>query len=123
MVFFFIILCFKGALCNFWRSAENFEINQDMQWSVSQASPLRKAYVKGNLKLSQNGAYSSGGYLSDSVIQGTIYSGTQQQWFTRNTQMNNWNGANWNMVFVGNKNQPNSHCGTSNGDPYINKTK
>eukprot|EP01084_Bolivina_argentea_P275066 468997_1 len=98
-----------GALCNFWRSAENFQIKQDMMWSVSQASPLRKAYVTGHLSLSQNG-YSSGGYLSDSVISGSIISGSQQQWFTRNSEMSSYNGGNWNMVFVGVKNAPNTHC-------------
>merc|ERR1719229_238704 len=100
-----------GALCNFWRSAENFKIDQSMTWSVSQASPLRKAYVNGQLRLSEPPGYSSGGYLSDCHVSKTIISGTQQQWFTRNTEMNSWNGGSWNMVFVGTPNAPDTNCG------------
>lgn len=49
-----------GALNNFWRSAENFEVTSAKTWnsrvttlwSVSQASPLRRAVINGNLDLS-----------------------------------------------------------------------
>eukprot|EP00456_Euglypha_rotunda_P038642 TRINITY_DN29704_c0_g1_i1.p1 TRINITY_DN29704_c0_g1~~TRINITY_DN29704_c0_g1_i1.p1 ORF type:complete len:213 (+),score=15.78 TRINITY_DN29704_c0_g1_i1:92-730(+) len=83
-----------GALCNFWRSGENFytKPSGSMTWAVSQAAPLRRVTVDGNLALSQSNGYSSGGYLGDAVVTGTITSGTQQQWFTRNTRMGSWNG-------------------------------
>lgn len=31
-----------GALCNFWRGAENLQIDADMDWAVSQAVSLRR---------------------------------------------------------------------------------
>lgn len=95
------------VLTNFWRAAENLTIvPQDTvnTWAVSQASPLRRVHVKGNLKLS-DGA-SSGGFMADCKIDGTVYSGSQQQWFTRNSTFKKWNGGVWNMMFVGVKNAP-----------------
>jgi len=112
--------CVNGggsALVNFWRSAENFATGATM-WAVSQAAPLRRVVIKGNLELSQNGGYSSGGYLGDSVVTGSITSGSQQQWFTRNSNVGKWNGGVWNMVFVGSTGGiPNSHCGNTGGTP------
>jgi hypothetical protein len=112
-----------GALSNFWRSAENFVNGGNMLWAVSQASPLRRVNVRGNLDLYQYNSgccagYASGGWLSDSNVSGTITSGSQQQWFTRNTNIGTWNGGVWNMVFVGNRNQPASHCTHTGGGPY-----
>lgn len=49
-----------------------------MNWTVSQAAPLRRVVVDGNVNLSQGTEYSSGGYMSDSFINGEIYTGTQQ---------------------------------------------
>jgi hypothetical protein len=112
-----------GALDNFWRSVENFATGYTL-WAVSQACPMRRLQIDGNLDLFQYNSgccagYASGGYLADSVIRGTITSGSQQQWFSRNAKMGGWNGGVWNMVFVGNNgNVPTSHCGNSNGSPY-----
>jgi hypothetical protein len=64
------------SLDNFWRSAENFHAKRSIRWSVSQASPLRRAHIEGNLYLSQNG-YSSGGYLGDVSVSGQIINGSQ----------------------------------------------
>jgi len=101
-----------GALCNFWRSAENVATRGDTMWSVSQACPLRRMVINGNLALSQPPGYSSGGYLADSTVTGTISSGTQQQWLTRNSKFGNWNGGAFNMVFVGNTGaQTRNTCG------------
>jgi hypothetical protein len=106
-----------GALDNFWRSAENFHTvpsitwnNENapaMLWAVSQAAPLRRVYVDGNLDLYEYNygccaGYASGGYLGDSVVTGQVTSGSQQQWVTRNSQVGVWSGGVWNMVFVGN---------------------
>jgi hypothetical protein len=74
-------------------------------WGVSQAAPLRRIHIKGDLKL-HDGGYASGGFLADSKIDGTVLSGQQQQWFTRNTYMGDWHGGAWNMMFVGVKNAP-----------------
>jgi len=50
-----------------------------MTWAVSQASPLRRVVVDGDVNLftSIDGAFSSGGYMSDSFINGEIHSGSQ----------------------------------------------
>ena len=94
----------NSVLTNFWRSVENLtvipKVNSTMVWGVSQAAPLRRVHIKGNLQLFDKG-YASGGFLADSKIDGTINSGPQQQWFTRNTEFGNWEGGNWNMMFMG----------------------
>ena len=99
----------NSVLTNFWRAVENLTIipenNETMVWGVSQAAPLRRVHVKGNLQLFDKG-YASGGYLADSKVDGKITSGPQQQWFTRNTDMGEWAGGNWNMMFVGVKGAP-----------------
>ena len=109
-----------GALCNFWRSAENFRTtptktqngrSNTMMWAVSQGVSLRRVMIDGNLDLFESPGYSSGGYLSNSDVSGSIDSGTQQQWYTRNTRMGSWNGGNWNMVYQGvPANTPNDRC-------------
>jgi hypothetical protein len=95
---------FNGnATCNFWRSAENLLVvptGGSERWAVSQASPFRRMHVKGNMQL-DDGGWSSGGFISDSVVDGTIYSGSQQQWLTRSSDLGGWIGGSWNMVFVG----------------------
>jgi hypothetical protein len=97
-----------NATCNFWRGAENMEIipssGTDV-WAVSQAAPLRRVDIHGSLQLDDNG-WSSGGFLADSNVTGQVNSGSQQQWLSRNDQWGSWNGSNWNMVFVGDKNAP-----------------
>jgi hypothetical protein len=94
----------QSVLVNFWRSVENLTVipsaDSAMVWGVSQAAPLRRVHIKGNLQLFDKG-YASGGFLADSKIDGIITSGPQQQWFTRNTDMGKWIGGNWNMMFVG----------------------
>jgi hypothetical protein len=98
-----------NATENFWRSVENLTdspSNGQVKWAVSQASPMRRVHVTGNMILSDNGGWSSGGFLSDSKIDGQIDSGTQQQWLSRNDQWGSWTGSNWNMVFVGDTNAP-----------------
>ncbi|HTI25870.1 MAG TPA: RICIN domain-containing protein [Kutzneria sp.] len=92
-----------NATCNFWRDAEGLTINPPggtNTWAVSQADPLRRVQVNGNLKLDDNG-WSSGGFLADSRVTGQVQSGSQQQWLSRNDQIGSWNGQNWNMVFSG----------------------
>ena len=94
----------NSVLTNFWRSVENLTVipstDSTMVWGVSQAAPLRRVHIKGNLQLFDKG-YASGGFLADSKVDGIITSGPQQQWFTRNTDMGKWVGGNWNMMFVG----------------------
>mmetsp|Transcript_27462 Transcript_27462/g.43458 ORF Transcript_27462/g.43458 Transcript_27462/m.43458 type:complete len:590 (+) Transcript_27462:35-1804(+) len=110
-----------GALDNFWRSAENFVTtptktqngkNNTMLWAVSQGVSLRRIIVNGNLDLYEGQGYASGGYMSNSYVFGTIDSGSQQQWYTRNAYMQSWQGAHWNFLYQGDSfvNAPNSVC-------------
>jgi hypothetical protein len=99
----------NNATCTFWRAVEGFSVTPTggtMQWAVSQAIPFRRMHVLGNVVLHQKGGWASGGWMSDSVIDGNVDSGSQQQWISRNSELNSWTGANWNMVFVGIKNAP-----------------
>jgi hypothetical protein len=77
-----------------------------MQWAVSQAVPFRRMHVLGDLVLHQKRGWASGGWMSDSLIDGNVGSGTQQQWISRNSAWGSWTGANWNMVFVGDSHLP-----------------
>ncbi|MEC3977416.1 RICIN domain-containing protein [Amycolatopsis sp. H20-H5] len=93
----------QNATQNFWRSAENLSVNPTGgtdRWAVSQAAPYRRMHVRGNLAL-DDGGWASGGWISDSKIDGQVRSGSQQQWISRNSQFGSWSGSNWNMVFVG----------------------
>jgi hypothetical protein len=73
-----------------------------LTWAVSQAAPLRRVDVAGNLSLFPRfGGYSSGGYIADSKVSGQVVSGSQQQWYTRDSSLGSWNGSVWNMVFSG----------------------
>lgn len=92
---------------NFWRAAENLCIVPPdglERWAVSQAAPMRRTHVKGDMTLwpsPPGNRWSSGGFLADSVVDGQVESGSQQQWLSRNDTFGSWTGANWNMVFVG----------------------
>lgn len=97
-----------NATINFWRMAENLSVSPAGsfdRWAVSQAAPLRRVHVRGDLVL-DDGGWSSGGFLADSRVDGEVRSGSQQQWLTRNSALGRWAGSNWNMVFVGTANAP-----------------
>lgn len=117
------------ALTNFWRSLSNISINpiqkpvptdvggyanctsagqegvanpHQMRWAVSQAAPLRRVDIKGDLTLMPRyGGQSSGGYMASTKVSGTIVPGSQQQWYSRDSSVGTWNGGVWNMVFSG----------------------
>ena len=94
----------NNATCTFWRGVEGFAATPKggtMQWAVSQAVPFRRMHVLGDLVLHQHGGWASGGWISDSLIDGNTDSGSQQQWISRNSEWRSWTGSNWNMVFVG----------------------
>jgi hypothetical protein len=98
-----------NATQNFWRSVENITDHPSsgtVKYAVSQASPMRRVHVQGNMVLDDNGGWSSGGFLSDSVVDGQVNSGSQQQWLSRNDAFGSWTGSNWNMVFVGDSHAP-----------------
>ncbi|WP_207221198.1 hypothetical protein [Pseudoduganella lutea] len=94
-----------SALINFWRSVENLSIvptGGTTRWAVSQASPMRRVHIRGGVELMPAWwGYSSGGFIANSRIDGQVQSGSQQQWYTRDSAIGSWAGSVWNMVFSG----------------------
>ncbi|WP_433383509.1 adenylyl cyclase [Actinoplanes sp. CA-142083] len=105
------------ALVNFWRTLSNLSlhINGTGQegcragntnfWAVSQAVSLRRLDVTGGTfslmdYCTAGPQYASGGYIADSRFP-TVLNGSQQQWLTRNSKVDNWTNAVWNQVFSG----------------------
>ncbi|HEY3606040.1 MAG TPA: hypothetical protein VGL06_00990 [Pseudonocardiaceae bacterium] len=127
------------ALVNFWRSVSNLTINVagltgcfsgvDM-WAVSQAAPMRRVNMNGTMTLMDycNGGpdFASGGFIADSQFKGgTVINGSQQQWMTRNSNLDGWTNGVWNQVFCGSPGAPpqsfavnSSHAGGP--PPYTN---
>jgi hypothetical protein len=92
-----------NATLSFWRAAENAAVAPSTGtavWAVSQGASFRRMHVRGALNLADTGT-SSGGFIADSKVDGNVTSGSQQQYFTRNTEWKGWTGGVWNMVFVG----------------------
>ncbi|MFF6961537.1 chitobiase/beta-hexosaminidase C-terminal domain-containing protein [Streptomyces sp. NPDC088197] len=94
-----------NATQNFWRSAENLAINPSSgtdRWAVAQAAPFRRIDVHGGLALyPASYGYASGGYIADTKVSGQAASVSQQQWYTRDSNLGSWAGGVWNMVFSG----------------------
>ena len=104
-----------NATTNFWRGVENITNDPSSgstEWAVSQADPMRRVQIDGNMVLDDDTSgnttsnWSSGGFISDSIVTGQVNSGTQQQFIMRNDQLGSWTGSNWNMVFVGSTGVP-----------------
>jgi len=106
-------LCF--ALNNFWRSLSNLAVTINSKgqeecrmaanfWAVSQASSTRRVDFRGGdvtlMDFCSNPAFASGGFIADSRA-GVITNGSQQQWITRNTKLEEWSNAVWNQFFAG----------------------
>lgn len=133
-----------GSLTRFWRSLSNMTINpiqrpvgvdadrpfpngitapNEMRFAVSQAAPLRRLNIEGSLTLfGRVGEYASGGYLANSKVDGTLVSGSQQQWFTRNSTVETWDGGVWNTVFSGVEGAPPTDFAQPVGAGVGNKT-
>ncbi|MBE1489072.1 discoidin domain-containing protein [Plantactinospora soyae] len=99
-----------NATQNFWRAAENLSVTLPAgvtveRWAVSQAAPYRRMHLRGaqnQIQLWNGGdGWSSGGLMADTKIDGMVVSGSQQQWFSRNSEFGSWTGSVWNMVFTG----------------------
>jgi len=93
-----------NATTTFWRSMENISvtpIDGILEWAVSQAAPVRRLHVLGALTLHVHQGWASGGWISDTLVDGAVDAGPQQQWISRNAEWKGWTGSNWNMVFVG----------------------
>ncbi len=108
------------ALVNFWRSMSNLTVNVAGQsgckgntefWAVSQAAPMRRVIVNGLVSLMDycdgSPAYASGGFIADSRFTGsTVINGSQQQFITRNSDLDGWSNGVWNQVFCGDNGAP-----------------
>lgn len=127
-----------GSLTRFWRSISNMGINpiqrpvgedaalpypagvtapHQMRFAVSQAAPMRRMDIQGDLTIfGRYGEFASGGYLANSRVSGTIASGSQQQWFTRNSEVGAWDGGVWNMLFSGVTGAPATNFGQPAGE-------
>ncbi len=98
-----------NATCNFWRAVENITVQPSDGlniWAVSQAAPMRRTHIRGDLQLWSGRGGASGGFMADCRIDGAVKPGSQQQWFSRNSGWQEWKDVNWNMVFVGCENPP-----------------
>lgn len=112
---------------NFWRSMSNLTLNVDLPatpdyappspdpygtgcdnsaeiWAVSQAAPIRRAIINGNVVFQDYCAsnnFASGGFIADSQVSGDLDFYGNQQYLTRNSSIGGVNGALWNMVYSG----------------------
>jgi hypothetical protein len=128
------------GLDNFWRSLSNLTINftplpspsasdfvppttEDPAcnntfeyWAVSQASPMRRVIVNGNTSLQDfcgpNGFVSGGFFADDEFTGGVVINAGQQQFFTRNSNIDNWTNGVWNQVFLGDNGAPATNFGS-----------
>ena len=125
--------CVSGsctALVNFWRSLSNLTINVTAPpnvspvpcpdsaefWAASQASPMRRVDINGNLTLFDyctGPGFSSGGFIADSQFTGgAVINGTQQQFVVRNSNIDTWTNDVWNQVFAGDVGAPAQNFGS-----------
>jgi hypothetical protein len=79
-------------------------------WAVSQAAPMRRVIMNGTVTLQDycNQGFVSGGFFADDEFNGgAVINAGQQQFFTRNTNVNNnWTNGVWNQVFLGDNGAP-----------------
>ncbi len=116
---------------NFWRSLSNLTLNVDLptsppayapavldsfgagcansaeMWSVSQATPIRRAIINGSVVFQDycaNDNFASGGFIADSEVSGDLNFYGNQQYMVRNSAIGGANGCPgglWNMVYSG----------------------
>lgn len=102
---------------NFWRSQENMAVipsggltNNVLDWGVSQGTSIRRMNVEGGLWLANSGPVnglnacqeSSGGFMANTQVEGLVNACSQQQWYTRNSNLpSGFTGFVWNYVFSG----------------------
>ncbi len=115
----------NNATCNFWRSAENLSIvdtdnNADgyfnFKWAVSQAAPLRRMDIGRTSTFDWWYGWASGGFAADSVFHKAAGSYSQQQYYTRNSVLENgFYGVNWNGFFQGVSGAPDTNWAAGSG--------
>eukprot|EP00808_Paulinella_micropora_P022841 g55194.t1 len=75
-------------------------------WAVSQAAPVRRVHVKGDMYLHDKGAQASGGHMANVVVEGKLSFGSQQQWCCRSVDIKEHDLCAWSSVFVDCKGGP-----------------
>ncbi len=120
------------ALDNFWRSLSNLTINAIRPnagcrtntefWAVSQAAPMRRVHVNGGTTLMDyctGPSFASGGFIADSQFTGgSVVNGSQQQFYVRNSALDDWSNSVWNQVFSGDVGAPAECFGCTSGTYY-----
>ena len=84
--------------------------NSADMWAVSQAAPMRRVILNGSVVLqdycSPQGYVSGGFFADDEFNGGTVGNDGQQQFFTRNSNIDSWSNGVWNQVFLGDNGAP-----------------
>lgn len=136
------------GLANFWRSLSNLTLNVDLpssppnyapfsgdpftagcdnaedMWAVSQAAPMRRVILNGKVTLQDfcspaGSGFVSGGYFADDEFSGgTVDNDGQQQFFTRNSNIDHWSNGVWNQVFLGDNGAPASDFNGPGSNQY-----
>lgn len=103
----------NNGTCTFWRSAENFSVigpqsyteEKCFRWAVSQAAPLRRIHSTRTMRNQWGNGWVSGGYAADCDFQAPAGSDHQQQWYYRNSVLQQGRGQfreiKYNYCFQG----------------------
>jgi hypothetical protein len=97
--------------------------NSADMWAVSQAAPMRRVIINAAPPLTlsvtlqdycnPSDDFVSGGYFADDEFNGLPVGNLgQQQWFTRNSDLDGWTNGVWNQVFLGDNGAPATAFGT-----------
>ncbi|CAE7911768.1 unnamed protein product, partial [Symbiodinium necroappetens] len=114
----------------FWKAVENVAnrpTSQRTTWSVSQAAPMRRVKVHGDLAFGEPGkdgpSEGSGGFVANLEVTGTVDLVRQQQWLIRSCKVRNTTYFDSppravNFVYVGTEGAPaETSCTNSLQDP------
>ena len=108
----------NNATQNFWTGIENIHLTNNkpeagvagqFNYATSQATPVRRIDVDRATQLDWKSGWASGGFIADSNFKQKIGSMSQQQYYLRNTNLNNkwYNGdGNYNFTMQGDLNAP-----------------
>src|SRR5207253_2108966 len=91
--------------------------NSAEMWAVSQGSPIRSVIINGSLvavDYCNPNFFTSGGFFANDEFNGQVADYTQQQFFTRNSDLNGWSNGVWNQVFLGDNGAPAADFGGTN---------
>ena len=98
-----------GYLDNFDRALYNLTIDPPGEatqvFGTSQASPIRRVKCTGNFALAERfqdqEQFSSGGFMSDCFISGTMDMYSQQQFYVQDSSAKTFKGGAWNFLLMG----------------------